>query len=363
MATRTMIRSLQAVAATGLMLLTVACGEGHKNPPAKGRADTVTVFSTTDAAVFQPVIADFRAVRPDIRLDYIELDAQPLFEKFLADAASARPRVDIVLSSAVDLQVKLVNDGYGQKHVSDNADALPAWAKWRSEIFGLTFEPVVMVVNPTLFAGRTVPANRLALVQSLRADPAFWRRKIGTYDIAASSVGYLLAGQDARQSSEFGALVGAMGAAGVRTYPNVAVLIDDIATGKVALGYNVLGSYAKRQVDQGANLKIIYPEDYTLAVARAAFIARSAPNPKGAHAFLDYLMSLRGQRILATRSGLAAVREDVGQGAASLQISSEAVGPLRPIAIGPGLMTYLDRQKRERFLENWRTAIDDSAPQ
>lgn len=320
--------------------------------------DVVTIYSTTDTTIFEPVIADFKKLHPDIRLNYVELDGQPLFDRFLRESRAGKPQADIVLSSAMDLQVKLVNDGYAQKHRSVNADALPTWAKWRSEIFGLTFEPVVMVANPALFSDRSLPKTRLDLVKSLRARPAFWRGRIGTYDITASSVGYLLAGQDARQSNEYGALIGAMGEADARTYQNVSALIDDIASGKVALGYNVLGSYAKRRVAQGAKLRIIYPEDYTLAVVRAAFIAKDAPNSKGAHIFLEYLMSLRGQRILATRSDLAAVREEVSGRYARLDISGAALGPLRPIPIGPGLMTYLDQQKRQRFLENWRAALD-----
>src|SRR3546814_3131498 len=60
--------------------------------------------------------------------------------------------------------------------------------------------------------------------------------------ITASSVGYLLAAQDARLSGEYGALIEAMGDADARVYQNVSVLLDDIADGKIALGYNVLRS-------------------------------------------------------------------------------------------------------------------------
>jgi iron(III) transport system substrate-binding protein len=344
-----------------LMMFLCACSADPEHSSSKEGSDNiVTVYSTTDTAIFQPVIVDFRKLNPTIRLNYVELDSQPLVDRFLRESKARKPMADIVFSSAMDLQVKLVNDGYAQKHVSANADALPAWAKWRNEIFGLTFEPVVMVVNPSLFSNRPMPKTRLDLVQSLRADPGFWRGRIGTYDIRVSSVGYLLAGQDARQSNEYGALVAAMGEADARTYQNVSVLIDDIAAGKVALGYNVLGSYAKRKQASGAKLRIIYPEDYTLAVVRAAFIAKNAPNPKAAHLFLEYLMSLRGQRVLATRSDLAAVREDVSGRYASLDINGAALGPLRPIPIGPGLMTYLDQQKRQRFLANWQAALAHS---
>lgn len=234
---------------------------------------------------------------------------------------------------------------------------LPPWARWRNEIFGLTFEPVVIVARPDAFAGRALPKSRLELVRSLQKDGEFWRGKLGTYDIATSSVGYLLAAQDARLSGEYGALIEAMGEVDTRVYQNVSTLLDDLEAGRIAMGYNVLGSYAKSRMDAGARLQIIYPEDYTLAIVRAAFVAKDAPNPAGAHAFLEYLLSLRGQRILATRSNLSAAREEIEGPYGRVSISGNAVGPLRPIPIGPGLMTYLDRQKQERFLRNWKAAM------
>ena len=60
---------------------------------------------------------------------------------------------------------------------------------------------------------------------------------------------------------------------------------------------------------------------------------------------------------LATRSNLAAASTAVAGPFGRLGVQGAAVGPLRPIPIGPGLLTYLDRQKRERFLTNWHTAL------
>jgi iron(III) transport system substrate-binding protein len=341
--------------ALGAALLPLAgCTAGIGDAGKTTARGVVTVYSTTDAAIFAPVIADFRKVEPAVEVRYLELDAKPLNERFLAETDAGIPRADILLSAAMDLQVKLVNDGYAQPHRSDNAARLPGWARWRYEIFGLTFEPVVMAVDPRAFAGRAVPASRIELVQALRGDPSFWQKRIGTYDIEVSGTGYLLATQDARLSSDFGPLLEAMGDAGLRTYENSSALIDAVETGELALAYNVLGSYAKQRIERGAQLRIVYPEDYTFAVVRSAFISKQAPNPDAAHAFLEYLMSLRGQRILATRSNLDAAREEIRGQHGRLGVTGAAVGPLRPIPIGPGLLTWLDTQKQQRFLANWR---------
>lgn len=356
MVTCVMTRML-LVAALAMVSLT-ACGRSDdgsdKGSPPHG---IVTIYSTTDTAVFAPVIADFKKVQPGVEVRYVLLDAQPLYDRYLAETAAGKPGPDILLSAAMDLQVKLVNDGYAAPHHSANAQALPSWARWRDEIFGLTFEPVVMVANEQGLKNHDIPTSRFELAQTLRRDQAFWTDRIGTYDVKASSTGYLLATQDARLSSEFGPLVQAMGTVHVKTYPNSSPLLRDVESGKLLLGYNVLGSYAKQRVAAGAKIRIIYPEDYTLAVVRAAFVSKRAPNAAAAHAFLEYLMSLRGQRVLSTRSNLDAAREEIRSQYGKLGISGTAIGPLRPILLGPGLLAYLDQQKQQRFLENWQTML------
>lgn len=326
-----------------------------------GDEGRLTIYSTTDTEIFRPVIADFNKLYPRVSVDYVELDATPLNDRVLAEDRAGQVRSDIVFSSAMDMQIKLVNDGLAARHVSRNTYDLPKWAQWRHEAFGLTFEPVVMLYNPQLLGSRPVPRSRAELAGMLTDDADFWQGRIGTYDIVQSSVGYLLASQDARQSSEFGALGKVMGSRSVRTYANSSDLITDIEAGRIVLGYNVLGSYAKRRIAAGSSLKIIYPQDYTLAIVRTAIIPKRAPNPRSAHTFLEYLISLRGQRILSQNSFLSASRDEAGGPYGRLGITGSAIGPLRPIPLGPGLMTYLDQQKRERFIANWQAMIGTAA--
>lgn len=325
--------------------------EAH--PPA-GR---LVIFSTTDTAVFEPILADFHALHPQIVVQYELMDADPLYHRFLTDEAAKRPRADILLSTSMDLQVKLVNDGYVAEHISLNARAIPAWARWRDEAFGISFEPVVMVFNRRLMAGRTIPRSRAALLADIRRDPEFWRGRIGTYDIARSGVGYLLASQDARLNSEAGMLTDSFGDSQLFISDNTSSLLDRLESGKLAVGYNLLGSYARGRGASSANLEIVYPQEYTLAVARTAVIPRNAPHSKEAHVFLEYLLSLRGQQVLETRSGLEAVRSEVHESGDGPGVQDSQVGVLKPIALGPGLLVYLDRRKHAAMIESWAAAI------
>lgn len=330
--------------------------------PRPSQPSALTIYSTTDTAVFDPVLRDFRSLNPDITVCYVELDAAPLYERFLHETDAGHPQADVLLSTSMDLQVKLVNDGYAMPHLSENARAMPAWARWRDEAFGFTFEPIVMVFNREAMAGQAIPQSRQELLQLLKRDPRRWHRRVGTYDVSRSGAGYLMASQDARQSSEFGALIETFGDAAMQTEERTADLLDRLETGDLAIGYNLLGSYARKRVDNGAPLVIVYPQDYTLALSRTAVLPKNAPNPASAHKFLEYLLSLRGQRMLAVQGGLPAIRHELGGPYDRLGLAVAQVGLLRPIALGPGLLVYLDRQKRQRLLGSWRAIIGEPAP-
>ncbi|MCC5870464.1 MAG: extracellular solute-binding protein [Gammaproteobacteria bacterium] len=326
---------------------------GSQAPP----RGVLTIYSTTDSTAFAPVIADFGETHPEVEVVYIEIEGLPQYERFLAEVDAGQPGADLLLSSSMDLQAKLVNDGYAQGHASVHADALPAWARWRNEAFGFTFEPAVMVFDARMAAERPVPQSRAELLESLKDDRAFWRGRVGTYDIALSGVGYLLASQDDRQYSDFRLLMEAFGEVEVRLEENTSTLLSLIERGELLMGYNVLGSYARSRVDAGARLTIVHPSEYTLVVSRTAVIPDSAPNPRAAQAFLDYLLSPRGQATLAREGGLSAIREDMTGPHSRLGMAGAQVGLLRPIPLGPGLLAYRDQQKQQSLLAAWRNLI------
>ena len=329
----------------------------EKTHSEQGQLRALTIYSTTDSEVFQPVIDDFVRLYPSVEVEYELLDAGPLQDRVISESSQGQNTADIVLSTAMDLQVELVNDGYVAPHVTAGGSSIPDWAKWRDEAFGVTFEPAVIVVNQQAMAGKELPATRADVIQMLRRDKAFWIGRVGTYDIKQSSVGYLLASQDERRISEFGILLDAFGEAGVVTSENTSSLLEKIEAGEIYLGYNLLGSYARARVAAGAPIKIIYPQDYTLAVSRTAVILKNSPHPEEAHAFLEYLLSLRGQQVLSEKTYLNSVREEIGGPYSKLGLFAGQVGTFRPIALGPGLLVYLDPMKQENFLATWDEAI------
>lgn len=317
----------------------------------------LVVYGATDVEPIRAAIRDFQSLHPDVAVRYIDFNTNELYETFLAEAQAGTVGADLLLSSAMDLQVKLVNDGWAATHHSAEAAGIPDWAKWRDQAFGFTFEPAVIAYSTEGLAPEEVPATRFDLLRLLRDHTGRFRGRVATYDITQSGVGYLLATQDALQSSAWGSLVEALGRAEAELVTRTADALDGIAAGRLLIGYNLLGSYAQARVDAGDPVGIVLPKDYTLVISRTAVLPRAARHPETARLFLDYLLSVRGQTVLAHEGRLFAVRPEVGGPNSRIGISHGRIGPLRPITLGPGLMVYLDTMKRARFLAGWRESL------
>jgi two-component system sensor histidine kinase TctE len=318
---------------------------------AAGPPQTLTIVGTTDEPLFRDFIAGFQRLHPQVTVLYAESDTRPIFEGVIA--GNLDPKPDVIVSSAADLQMKLANDGYALAYHSPYLDALPAWARWRDEVFGFTFEPAVIVYNPKLISAEEVPRTHLGLAELLERQTARFAGKVATYDIAESGVGYLLAANDQFISSNFWRLATAFGRAEVRLSGSSPRILDAVESGQLALAYNVLGSYAYARRAAGDDIAIVVPDDYVLVLTRSLIIPRSSGNPELAKAFVDFILSPSGQAIAAGSTALGALVGSFEGGFTSETISASGRGALQPIAIGPSLLVSLDQQRRDRFIATW----------
>jgi iron(III) transport system substrate-binding protein len=252
--------------------------------------------------------------------------------------------------------LKLANDGCAGPHTSPETERMPDHAKWLDRVFGFTFEPAVIVYNRRLVPPADVPRTRDELADLLRARPGIYDGRVGTYDIARSGIGYLFAFFDSQQSSTFGRLTEAFGRSHAKRYCCTGELLAEIEAGRVLIGYNLLGSYAYGRFKAGAPIGIVMPSDYTLILSRAAFVPEHARNATAGRAFLDYLLSFRGQQVVrdvsfhfAQGAGLPPDIDAPEEGALA--------GVARPIPIGPALLAVSDRHKRQRLLTEWTQSL------
>ncbi|GAA0828533.1 ABC transporter substrate-binding protein [Marinomonas arenicola] len=315
---------------------------------------TLRINSSLDLASFAPLLERFVALHPDVRVSYLDVNTLELYQKTIQE--KDHPSASLVISSAMDLQLKLVNDGYVQTYRSQATEQLPSDAKWRSQVFAFSLEPVVMLVNKDQFPGK-LPEDRQDLLRAIRQYEKQMTGRIGTYDIRKSGVGYLLASQDARQAdATWGRLIEAFGSHKLQTYCCTHQIIDDVASGKLVVGYNLLGSYASQRARVDSRLEMILPKDYTLMIRRVALIPKKAANVEDAGLFLDFLLSDEVQGMMQTKALLFPIRPDVTPVITPYVV--EATGPKRAIELDQQLLVGRDYAKQRRFIKSWEVALE-----
>ncbi len=315
-------------------------------PAAGAERRQLAILSTTDTGVLRPAIEAFQARNPDVAIRYTVANSQEVFAAIQTEGLG----FDLVISSAMDLQMKLANDGHAAAYGSARTEALPDWARWQDRLFAFAQENVVLIASRRGLGGMALPQTRRDLIEMLRDDPERFRGRIGTYDPELSGAGYLFATQDARQSDSFWRLAEVMGGLAPRLYTSSNEMITDLTEGRLVLAYNVLGSYAGPRLAGDADAVVVELEDHTLTLLRTGLVPKHAAAPELGGAFLDFLLGPEGRTLLRDEAGLPPIDE-----------ATLSAGPhLRPMRLDPGLLVFLDTIKRRAFLDEWASALEQN---
>ncbi len=301
-------------------------------------AETLRVLSSTDTAYVSGMIDGFVAENPDLGVEYLVTGTQNLNRVMRENPG----RYDLVISSAMDLQIKLVNDGFATQ-LKDVAS--PDWTHWRSSLFGFTAEPAAIVLHKSVLANHSAPETRQDLIRLLRAEPELFRNRVATYDIRSSGLGYLFAAQDARTSETYWRLSEVMGGLGTRLYCCSGTMIDAVARGEILVAYNVLGSYAAAQAQDHPQIEVIVPSDFSTTMMRTVLVSRQSDNQLSARNFVAFMLDHFASPTSAETPQLPQLLSREGQ-------ENRQVIPLEP-----ALMIYLDRLKRQAFTREWESAV------
>ena len=152
-------------------------------------------------------------------------------------------------------------------------------------------------------------------------------------------------------------MIKALGAAGPRFQSSAGTMMERISSGENVLGFNIFASYAALRAKKDPSIGIVYPKDYTLVMSRVMFASKSAKNPNAAKLWLDYILSKRGQTIVANQSELGSIRADVDGEMTAAGLAKTLGTSVKPIPVSDELLGYLDQTKRLAFLKQWQTTI------
>jgi len=317
-----------------------------------GTQGAIRIISTLDTIEVKGLIGEWHRSHPDIHVDYIHQSSLEIYEDVVKCHEQGQC-ADIAWSSAMDLQVKLVNDGYAQPFSPTDHDQIPDWAIWRKQAFGITAEPIALVYNKRLVPPEDVPRTRADLLKLLSTKRSIYQGKVASYDVELSGTGFLFFSNDVQITPNTWSLIRGLGQVGVRLYTFSHTILDRVASGEHLLAYNMIASYALERAKEDPSIAVTLFTDYTTLITRIAIIPKAAPHPAEAALFMDFLLSRSGQEQLAARS-FGTVRSDLPNGL------KETVkeDTLRPIRVGPDLLANLDQSKRKAFFREWRRALD-----
>lgn len=332
-----------------------ACG-GEAGEPATaprvrwraGREAALDIY--TNASLFGPVLDAFRARWPGIAVRLKDMNSTRIADEVRALADAGRPGPDFVWSTAMDVQVKLINDGYAQAYRSPHRAAMPSGSVWRDQGFGLTAEPIVFAYNRHHLPPDAVPRSHAGLLECVRRRPDLFDGRVTLYDAERSGVALMQLSADVQIYPEAWRLMDALGACRPRVDTSGQRMMGQLADGRMAFAYNMNQSYGGSWLARSPQVGLVVPSDYHLSVSRVAFIPRNAAHPNAARLFLDFLLSRQGQRLIAAL-GVRPVRDDV-------QKAPRPPSPgARSIRVGPALLANLDQARRSDLLERWRSAM------
>jgi iron(III) transport system substrate-binding protein len=323
----------------------------------RGDAPMLTVYSSLDEPLAKPMIAGFQTANPDVAVRYEDMLTGEIYDRIVRETDAGGKTADFAFSSAMDLQVKLANDGYAQRSDLPMSGQWPGWANWRNTAYALTFEPAVFVYHKPSFKDSSPPSTRAELVEFLqkRGDAVYGR--IGTYDIERSGVGFLFMARDQEQFGDIWSVIRAMGAAGVKLYSTSQAILERVADGRFLLGYNILGSYAADWASRHPDVGIVLPKDYTVVMSRIGLVPQAAAAPDLGKRYLEFFMSKEGQTIMARELQIPAVSPEVAGNNTATTLREMLGGQLKPVPVSLGLMVYLDQVKRARLISRWNEVL------
>lgn len=315
----------------------------------------VVVYASTDIKAAAPLIKGFEAAYPGIKVEYNDMNSTELYNRYISEQASGSGSGDVVWSSSMDTALKLAID-YAQEYLSPEQQELPTWAVWKNKAYGTTYEPVVFIYNKRLIPPADFPTTHAALAKFIASQPDKFKKKVTTYDIEKSGLGFMLSVQDFKADPNYFATLADMAKGGLTVQSSTGTMMERVSSGENLIGFNLLGSYAEARAKTDPSLGIAYPQDYTLVLSRVIFISKNATNNNAAKLWLNYVLSEKGQNILANQSDIPSIRNDI-DGSNDIDGMTKKLGAaLKPIPVDESLLEYMEQAKRLDYIKQWRLA-------
>jgi len=272
---------------------TISPSERFEAAKAEGK---LNVFSTYDLAPMEAVVAAFKK-DTGLEVSHMRLTSGQMFERVTSEFAANRLDADYVDLTDMSLVARLVEQKILAPYKVESFDALPAELRADDGSYYQFMRSIMVVsVNNALVNDADTPKSWQDLL-----DPKF-KGVIGMASIDAGGTAFSsYAFMKEKLGDDYWKKLAAQSP---RIYPTATPVMTDIVRGETFLGINPI-SLPLAQIDSGAPITIVYPQEGLPAFPIAGGMTSSAKNRNAAQVFLDWLTSKRGGEVIASTAAYA----------------------------------------------------------
>jgi iron(III) transport system substrate-binding protein len=284
-----MIKRLLAIAGAA-MLVGMGPASAQFGPPeliqAAKKEGRLVLYTANFAEVEQQIIREFNKKFPEIRVEMVRAPGGQLLTRFKTEAAAGKLNADVMVHSDRGLLAEIADQflDYAPPNAADYHEAARASDKhWPAITTGWVIAyNAALVKNP--------PKTWMDLIK-----PEYSGKKIG--QVAAPSGGTTwtrtmferqVLGEDyhANQAK-----------LGVVLYPSGAPTADALVRGEVEIA-PLLSNLFHAKMKDGAPVEAVYPPEGVPMAPFVEGIPKTAKNPNAARLFLNWRLSVEGQKFL-----------------------------------------------------------------
>jgi len=315
----------------------------------------VSIYTSTDEAQGQPLVEAFKEAY-GVAVDYNGLGTTDVYNRVISEGAAGQVGADVAWTSSMDLQMVLAGKGLLDTYASPEAAQFPQSAIYKDMVFGTSVEPVAMIYNKNLLKAEWIPRTRADLVKLLQENGKELKGKVASFDPEKSGIGFLLAQTDLQNTTSFWDLAKAFGAADGKVYGSSGAMREKVVSGEQVIAFNVIGSYALQWQKESPVVGVSFASDYTAAFQRVASVTKGAPHPAAGRLFLDFMLSEKGQTILAGK-GVPPLRKGYKGVLDAEEIGKLTGGNMKVIPVDEKLAGNMNPKLRGEFFQIWKKAM------
>jgi iron(III) transport system substrate-binding protein len=260
----------------------------------------VMIYTSLNAEEFEPIVKDFSAKYPDIKVEFFRGSSEDVTQKALTEFRAKTYIPDVLETTDVNI-VQLLSEGVTGTYVSPEAAAYPAGAKDPAGAYVADrLNLVVIAYNTDLVKPADAPKKWDDLL-----DPK-WSGKIAVEPDDWPLMAYTAKVWGDAKAQEFWTKLAAQKPRVIKGHTELA---NFLVAGEFAVSPTVYAHRVLSLQDKKAPIEMV-KTDTAFGFPHVVAIAKNAPHPNAAKVWIDWLLSEAGQNALV-KAGRIPVRPGI----------------------------------------------------